>query len=68
MPSLTITTTAEQASRLASAYGAKLGLGRDATQAEVKAALIAEMKSVVRSYEAERAHRSVVIPADIEPA
>lgn len=67
MPSITITTTTDQAARLSPAYGDKLNLGRDATQAEVKDALIAEMKSVVRAYEAKQAHAAVVIPADIEP-
>jgi hypothetical protein len=47
MPTLTITTTAPQASRVASAFGKRLNLGRDATNAEVKDEIIKFVRSVV---------------------
>ena len=51
MATLTITTTAAQASRISVAYGAVNGLGRDATAAEVKQFVIEEIKRVVIGYE-----------------
>lgn len=47
MPTLTITTTAAQAGRVASAFGKALGLGRDATSDEVKSEVIRLIRSVV---------------------
>lgn len=67
MPSLTITVTTEQAQRVADAYGDKLGLNGPATMADVKSALIAEMKTVVRNYELGRAYRAVTVAPDVEP-
>lgn len=67
MPTLSITVTAEQAARIAEAYGANYIPPRDATMAEVKTALIEELKRVVRNHERDKAHRAAVIPADIEP-
>lgn len=67
MPSLTITLTAEQAQRVSLAYGNKLYLANPATIAEVKGALVDELKSVVRAYETEQAHKAVVAPIDVEP-
>lgn len=55
MPTLTIQTNAEQAARVAEAYGVLLGLGRDATGPEIKRAVIDYMKSVVISYENRKA-------------
>lgn len=40
MATLTITTTGAQDSRIVAAFGKRLNLGRDATAAEVKAAVI----------------------------
>ena len=58
MPTLTINTTAAQAQRVSVAYGRLLNLRtpdksaqRDATGAEIKAAIIGEIKSVVLNYE-----------------
>lgn len=67
MPSLTITLTTEQAQRVSAAYGHKLGIETPAMVDQVKGQLIAEIKSVVRGYEAEQAHKAVTIPADVEP-
>lgn len=54
MATVTITTDAAQDARLAPAFGAKLGLGRNATTAEVKADLIAYLRGVVQTYETEQ--------------
>lgn len=62
-----ITMTAQQARRVVAAYTDKLQLPQTATEADVKAALIAEIKSVVRAYEAKIAHAAVTVPADVEP-
>lgn len=51
MATLTINTTAPQDARLAPAYGAILGLGRNATTAEVKAYLVQKMRNDVEAYE-----------------
>lgn len=59
--------TAQQARRVVAAYTDKLQLPQTATEADVKAALIAEIKSVVRAYEAKIAHAAVTVPADVEP-
>lgn len=40
MATTTITTTAQQDARIVAAFGAELNLGRNATQAEVKALMI----------------------------
>jgi hypothetical protein len=48
----TITTTAAQDVRMTVAFGHKLGLGRDATAAEIKADLIAYATRVVTEDEA----------------
>lgn len=65
MPSMTITTTAPQAQRLVTAFGDRLALGRDATEAEIKAWTIAQLREVVRSYERKVAVATAVdaIPA-----
>lgn len=51
MPTMTITTTAPQAQRVATALGAYLGLGRDATASEIKAHFIEQMKELVLAHE-----------------
>ena len=55
MPTVSLTTDATQAARLAAAMGALLGLGRDATQAEVKAYLVAHLRDIVRERERQAA-------------
>ena len=72
MPTLTINFTADQASRIAAAYGDKIVHGgAPLTMAQFKAHLIAEMKSTVLSYETRQAHRAAVAaapkPASIDP-
>lgn len=54
----TITTTAPEDVRIVAAFGKYLNLGRDATQAEVKAAIIVWVKGVVFNAEAEAAKAS----------
>jgi hypothetical protein len=66
MASITITTNAAQDARLAPAYGDKLGLGRNATVAEVKAYLISVLQADVRNYEYEQAKQAIAT-ADFEP-
>lgn len=59
MPTLTITTTGPQAARIAAAYGAVLGLGRNATEPEVKAEVIRHLRAVVISQEQQTAIRQL---------
>jgi hypothetical protein len=51
MATLTITTTSAEDSRIVAAFGAALGLGRNAAGAEVKAAIVAYIKNTVRDQE-----------------
>lgn len=60
MATVTITTTAPQDARLGPAYGDKLGLGRNATVAEVKAYLISVLQADVRNYESVQAQLAIV--------
>jgi len=55
MPTLTITTTADQASKIAAAFGAKYDPPRDATAAEVKADVIEYIKGIVQSHRTQQA-------------
>lgn len=55
MATLTINTTSAQDARIVEAFGAHLGLGRNATGAEVKAAIIEHVKAVVYSHETAKA-------------
>lgn len=55
MPTLTITTTVDQASRIAAAFGSRFNPPHAATAAEVKADVVAYIKSVVHSYETQQA-------------
>lgn len=66
MATMTITTTTEQAARVATAFGALLHLGRDATAAEVKQAVIAYMRAVVLQYENRQAI-AVLTDSPFEP-
>ena len=63
MASMTITTDNAQAQRLATALGAKLNLGRDATANEIKAYTIDHLRSVVLQYEGEIARRQINLSA-----
>ncbi len=60
MATLTITTTGAQDSRIVTAFGHKLFLGRDATPAEVKTAVIAYIVGVVREDESNVAAASAI--------
>lgn len=51
MATLTINTTSTEDARIAKAFGRYLTLGRNATAAEVKAAIAAFIKTVVRDSE-----------------
>ena len=59
MATLTITTTTAQDQRLGPAFGAKLGLGRNATASEVKAHFIDYMRQVVQDHEREESIRAL---------
>lgn len=67
MATLTITTTAPQDARLGPAWGAKLGLGRDATVAEVKAYLIKVLRNGVIEYETQQAVAALPAPSAFTP-
>lgn len=60
MAVLTITTTAPQAQRVATAFGARLNLGRDATNAEVKTEVVNIIRGIVQGYENQVAARALV--------
>ena len=66
MPTMTITTTAPQAARLAEALGRLLGLKdangapRDATAAEVKDHVIQGFRNSVHAYERQKATAAAV--------
>ena len=66
MAVLTITTTAPQDARIVAAYGSKLGLGRNATGAEVKAHIISEIKQVVEQFEHAEQASAIIVPS-IDP-
>lgn len=51
MGTLTITTTGAQDAIIVAAVGGMLGLGRNATGAEVKAMIIRDFKAKVESYD-----------------
>lgn len=55
MATLTITTTSAQDARLVKAFGADLGLGHDASGAEIRGAILNYMKSVVHRQEVKAA-------------
>ena len=66
MATMTITTTGAQDARLVVAFGKQLGLGRDATAAEIKAEIIRFTRTVVQDQE-----RLAVVqanpPVDFDP-
>jgi hypothetical protein len=67
MATLTITTTAAQDLRLGPAWGAKLGLGRNATVAEVKAYLVKVLRNGVLEYEQQQAVAALPAPSAFDP-
>lgn len=71
MATLTITTTAAQDARLVVAFGAHLGLGRNATAAEIKADIVQYLVRVVKANEEKAAVAAAVaaisLPAPIDP-
>lgn len=70
MATLTITTTAQQDARIVEAFGAHLstvdaqGNPRNATAAEVKAAMIEFVKGVVYSHETAKVARAAAAAVD----
>jgi hypothetical protein len=67
MATTTITTTGPQDARLVVAFGDFLHPGRDATQAEIKAWLVEQMRVIVRGYEDRVARAAVAAPASFDP-
>lgn len=67
MATLSITTTGPEDARIFAAFGKQLGLGRDATGPEVKAAIIRYVKDTVRNTETQAAIAVVSVPADVAP-
>lgn len=73
MATLTITTTAAQSQRIATALGMERnlvdvnGVARDATAAEVKDFLIDALRRLVQGYEYKVAHTQVAPPAPMDP-
>ena len=63
----TITTTTEEDQRIAPAYGAYLGLGRNATAQEVKQTVIKSIKKIVRDYERQSYIQIYTPNPDINP-
>ncbi len=63
MATLTITTSPAQDARIVVAFGKRLGLGRDATGAEVKQQIIQFLINAVQEQEV-----TVTVPAPITPA
>lgn len=63
MATLTINTTSAEDARIAAAFGAMLGLERNATAVEVKAAVAGWIKSVVQQQE----RIAASVPAPIAP-
>lgn len=67
MPVMTINTTAPQAQRLAVAFGRELGLGRNATADEIKAAVITYLRRVVILQERGIAEAQITPPSVFDP-
>lgn len=62
---LTITTTASDDARLAPAFGNLLHGSGNATQAEIKAWIIAQVQGVVTNYEHQQADNALPPPATL---
>lgn len=63
----TITTTASDDARLATAFGIRLNLGRNATAAEIKAAVVQWLRDVVADTERITAQQAAATPTPIAP-
>jgi len=66
MGTLTINTTAPQDAIIVVAVGAILGLGRNATGAEVKAMIIRDFKTKIEEYDLAK-NRALATGATIDP-
>ena len=72
MPSLTITTTAQQAQRLATAFGEYFtlkdaqGVVRPATEAEIKAWIILQLRALVIRQE-RKAQEDLIVDSPFDP-
>lgn len=64
MAAITLTYTAQQASRLATAYGNYLGLGQDANAAQIKAEIWNQQRLLVQAYERKVAEAAAQATAD----
>ena len=64
MASTTFNYTTAQGSRIATAYGKELGLGRDATAAEIKAEMWTAARFVVQKWEKRTAEAAALATAD----
>ncbi len=64
MPSTTLTYTNNQGQRISATYGDLLGLGRDATAAEVKAEIWNQQRLLVQAYEKRIAVAAAIATAD----
>lgn len=67
MATMTITTTAPEDARLAAAFGTYLNLGRNATAAEIKAAIVRWATSIVHQQELQVQQAAIAI-TDIAPS
>lgn len=66
MATMTITTDAQQAQRVAAAVGSELSLGRDATMAEVKGFTIAFLRRIVQ-FQERRAAEAEIADTPFDP-
>lgn len=66
MATLTITTTAPMDARIVAAFGTYLGLGRNATAAEVKARVTQFIREVVQEQE-RIAALAAIVPIALDP-
>lgn len=66
MGTLTINTTTDQDARIVAAFGTYLGLGRNATGAEVKARVIQFVREVVQQQE-RIAQEAAITPTPLDP-
>ena len=64
MATLTITTTPAQDAKIVEAFGAHLELGRNATAAEVKQAVIKFVVDVVHNHETAKLARAAIAGAE----
>lgn len=64
MPTTTFTYTAGQGARMATAYGKYLGLGRDATSAEIKAEMWNQQRILVAAQEKATAETAALVTAN----